>query len=207
LAVPAGRFCGLREELRFLLDEVLYRMRRDLLDLGCRWVLGEDIFFLKREEVLDLAAERLAVEAAASKAARRRRQFLREIEPAAFWVDGRPEYDFTPGGAVLRGIGTSPGRVAGRAVIVEDPAQADIRPGDIVIARHTDPGWTPILSVIGGIVMEEGGLLNHCSIVARELGIPSIVGVRRATRVVPAGAHVTMDGALGEVRVEMEAAR
>ena len=52
--------------------------------------------------------------------------------------------------------------------------------------------------------MEEGGLLNHCSIVARELGVPSIVGVRRATRVVPVGARVTMDGASGEVRIETE---
>jgi pyruvate,water dikinase len=204
LAALARRFFDLREELRFLLDEVLYRLRRDLLDLGGRFGIGEDIFFLKPGEIGELAAERLTPTDAAATAARRRRQFAREIEPAAFWVDGNPEYDFTPGGAVLKGIGTSPGRVSGRAVVVEDPARADIRPGDIVIACHTDPGWTPILSVVGGIIMEEGGLLNHCSIVARELGIPSIVGVRRATRVVPVGARVTMDGASGEVRIETE---
>jgi pyruvate,water dikinase len=207
LAALARRFFDLREDLRFLLDEVLYRLRRDLMELGERFGIGEDIFFLRPGEIRDLAAERLAPADAAGAAARRRRQFAREIEPAAFWVDGNPEYDFTPGGAVLKGIGTSPGRVTGRAVVVEDPARADIRPGDIVIARHTDPGWTPILSVIGGIVMEEGGLLNHCSIVARELGIPSIVGVRRATRLVPVGARVTMDGACGEVRIEAEGPR
>jgi pyruvate,water dikinase len=87
---------------------------------------------------------------------------------------------------------------------VEEPAAAGIRRGDVVVARHTDPGWTPIFSMIGGIVMEEGGLLNHCSIVARELGVPSIVGVRRATRLIPAGARVTIDGGAGIVRIETD---
>jgi len=83
-------------------------------------------------------------------------------------------------------------------------AAAKIRRGDIVVARHTDPGWTPILSVIGGIIMEEGGLLNHCSIVARELGIPSIVGVSRATQLIPEGVRVTIDGGAGMVRIEKD---
>jgi phosphohistidine swiveling domain-containing protein len=117
-------------------------------------------------------------------------------------VEGRPEYDFCTGGTVLRGIGTSRGRITGRAVIVEDPAAAKIRRGDVEVARHTDPRWTPIFSIIGGIVMEEGGLLNHCSIVARELGIPSIVGVSRATQLIPEGARVTIDGGAGMVRIE-----
>jgi pyruvate,water dikinase len=201
IAAFARRFFDLREELRFLLDEVLYRLRRDLLDLGREFGIGDDIFFLSPEQVRELAAGRLRPEDARSVAAARRRRFQREIEPAVFWVDGKPEYDFTPGAVVLKGIGTSPGRVSGRAVIVADPGDADIRRGDIVVARHTDPGWTPILSVIGGIVMEEGGLLNHCSIVARELGVPSIVGVRRATRLIPAGARVTIDGTSGDVTI------
>ena len=60
------------------------------------------------------------------------------------------------------------------------------------------------MSVIGGIVMEEGGLLNHCSIVARELGIPSVVGVSRATLLIPEGARVTVDGGAGIVRIELD---
>jgi pyruvate,water dikinase len=202
LAGVTRRFLDLREELRFLLDEALFRIRRDLLALGRLSGLGETIFFLKPKEIEGLAADRVTPEEAAQLARQRQRRFQNPVDPGTFYVDGRPEYDFCAGGTMLRGIGTSLGRVTGRAVIVGDPAAAKIRRGDVVVARHTDPGWTPILSVIGGIVMEEGGLLNHCSIVARELGIPSIVGVSRATHLIPEGARVTIDGGAGMVRIE-----
>ena len=78
-----------------------------------------------------------------------------------------------------------------------DPSQVDIQTGDILIAQNTDPGWTAILSIVGGMVMEEGGLLNHCSIVARELGVPSIVGVHLATRRIKDNDLITIDGGLG----------
>jgi pyruvate,water dikinase len=198
------RFLDLREELRFLLDEVLYRIRRDLLDLGRYSGLGEGIFFLTAPEIEKMTSGRMEYQEAAHLASLRRRRFLTPVEPSVFWVDGRPEFDFCAGGTVLQGIGTSPGHVTGRAVIVEDPSADKIQRGDVVVARHTDPGWTPILSIIGGIVMEEGGLLNHCSIVARELGIPSVVGVGRATQLIPEGARVTIDGGSGRVRIAEE---
>ena len=200
----ARRFLDVREELRFLLDEALFRIRRDLLALGRISGMDETIFFLKPREIEELESGRMEAPEAAKLASQRQRWFLNPVEPGTFWVDGRPEYDFCADGTVLRGIGTSLGRVTGRAVIVEDPAAAKIRRGDIVVARHTDPGWTPILSVIGGIIMEEGGLLNHCSIVARELGIPSIVGVSRATQLIPEGVRVTIDGGAGMVRIEKD---
>ncbi|HSO61196.1 MAG TPA: PEP/pyruvate-binding domain-containing protein [Desulfobacterales bacterium] len=202
LAGVTRRFLDVREELRFLLDEALFHIRRDLLALGRLLEMEQTIFFLTPREIEELVTGRLAPTMAATVATQRQRRFRAPVEPGTFWVDGRPEYDFCAGGTVLRGIGTSPGRVTGRAVIVEDPAAAKIRRGDVVVARHTDPGWTPILSVIGGIVMEEGGLLNHCSIVARELGIPSIVGVSRATQLIPEGARVTIDGGAGVVKIE-----
>ena len=117
-------------------------------------------------------------------------------------MDGQPVDEFRMDGEVIRGTGTSPGRVTGRARIVGKPTQANIISGDILIARNTDPGWTPILSIVGGMVVEEGGLLNHCSIVARELAIPSIVGVRQATSRIPEGSLITIDGGLGLIRFE-----
>lgn len=204
LAGLTRRFLDLREELRFLLDEALFQIRLDMLALGRVFGMGETIFFLKLQEIQEMVAGRLALQEAGSLAGQRQRRFLAPCDPSVFWVDGQPEYDFWADGTVLRGIGTSPGRATGRAVIVEDPAAARIRRGDVVVARHTDPGWTPILSVIGGIVMEEGGLLNHCSIVARELGVPSIVGVGRATQLIPKGARVTIDGGAGLVRIEQD---
>jgi pyruvate,water dikinase len=197
-------FFDLREELRFLLDEVLFRIRKNLLELGRHFSLGETIFFLTLEEIEHLVDGRLAPSKAEALAVRRRNQFFKPSAPSTFWVDGRPEYDFSSEGAQLRGIGTSPGCATGRAIIVDNPASAKIRAGDVVVARHTDPGWTPVLSVIGGIVMEEGGLLNHCSIVARELGIPAVVGVSRATQLIPEGSRVTIDGGTGMVRIEKD---
>ena len=204
LASSTRRFLDLREELRFLLDEVLYRIRCDLLALGRYFGPGEGIFFLTMPEIEKMASGRMECREAAHLASLRRRRFSAPVAPSVFWVNGRPEFDFCAGGTVLQGIGTSPGHVTGRAIIVEDPGAGKIRRGDVVVARHTDPGWTPILSIIGGIVMEEGGLLNHCSIVARELGIPSVVGVSRATRLIPEGARVTIDGGAGLVRIAEE---
>jgi pyruvate,water dikinase len=197
-----GRFLDLREELRFLLDEVLFRIRADLLALGRLFGLEELTLFLTPAEIGDLAAGRLNPEDARRQALPRRERFLTPCSPSTFWVEGRPEFDFTLEGTLLRGIGTSPGQAAGRAVIVSDPAAAAIRRGDIVVARHTDPGWTPILSLVGGIITEEGGLLNHCSIVARELGVPAVVGVSQATRRIPEGARLTLDGGSGVVQIE-----
>jgi pyruvate,water dikinase len=105
-------------------------------------------------------------------------------------------------GEVFQGVGTSPGKVSGRARIVKDPTRIQLNLGEIIIAENTDPGWTPILSTVNGMVIEEGGLLNHCSIVARELGIPAVVGVRRATQIIPEGAMITIDGGMGLVRIE-----
>ncbi len=196
------RFLDLREELRFLLDEVLFHIRADLLSLGRHFGLGDLTLFLTPDEIERLAAGRLPPMAANRIAGKRREQFSKPADPCTFWVEGRPEYDLTLDGTVLHGIGTSPGRATGRAVIVVDPATAAIHQGDVVVARHTDPGWTPILSLVGGLVMEEGGLLNHCSIVARELGIPSVVGIRQATRLIPEGSQVTIDGGAGRVIIE-----
>ena len=73
-----------------------------------------------------------------------------------------------------------------------------------MIAEHTDPGWTPVLCMVGAVVSEEGGMLNHCSIVARELGIPAVVGIERATQRIREGAVVTVDGSAGTVHIHSE---
>lgn len=126
---------------------------------------------------------------------------MNSAEASTFIVDGYPADEFPAEDRILKGIGSSPGQVTGCARVVEDPSQSDFEKGDILIAKNTDPGWTPILSIVGGMVMEEGGLLNHCSIVARELGIPSIVGVEHATRRIPDGATVHLDGGRGVIRI------
>jgi pyruvate,water dikinase len=196
------KFLDLREEQRFILDKVLYQIRLSLLALGRYSGLEEKILFLKNFEIQQLINGNPADMDIKKMAAERHRRFLEPFDVSTFYVDGRPENEFQMQGKVLRGIGTSPGTACGRARIVTDPARVHLNSGEILIAENTDPGWTPILSTVKGMVIEEGGLLNHCSIVARELGIPAVVGIRRATCLIPDGAKITIDGGIGLVRIE-----
>ena len=202
LRVMTRKFLDLREDLRFLLDEALFEIRKALLEVGGHTGLGDEVLFLKLAELEQLAAGEKALEEMRKMAGTRRRRFLKGGSASSFLVDGRPTETFTTGVDAIRGIGTSAGQASGPARIVHDPSRADIHPGDILVAANTDPGWTPILSLAGGLVVEEGGLLNHCSIVARELHIPAVVGVRNATRRIPEGARIVIDGGQGLVRIE-----
>jgi len=202
LLVMTRKFLDLREELRFLLDEALFEIRKALLEVGGLTGLGDADLFLKLEELEQLAAGKTALEDMRKLAETRRCRFLQGGSASSFLVDGRPTETFITGIDSIRGIGTSAGQAGGRARIVHDPSRATIHPGDILVAANTDPGWTPILSLAGGLVVEEGGLLNHCSIVARELRIPAVVGVHNATRRIPEGARIVIDGGQGLVRIE-----
>jgi pyruvate,water dikinase len=196
------KFLDLREEQRFLLDWALYQIRMSLLALGRTSGLEEKILFLERTEIQQLVKGVLDKKKFVKIASERRRRFLEPFDVSTFYVDGRPENEFQTEGKVFRGIGTSPGQVSGRARIVKDPTRVRLNSGEILIAENTDPGWTPILSTVNGMVIEEGGLLNHCSIVARELGVPAVVGIRQATRIIPEGARITIDGGRGLVRID-----
>jgi len=148
--------------------------------------LGEDVLFLTQSELEQVVDDRM------------------DFEAARGLVDGRPMDEFPSNAKIIYGIGTSPGRATGRARIVENPTQHNIQRGDILVAKNTDPGWTPVLRIVAGIIVEEGGILNHCSIVARELGIPAVVGVRQATQKIPENAPITIDGGLGAVQMTEE---
>lgn len=200
LAGKTRRFLDLREDLRFALDGVLFTLRRSLLALGERLGLGDGVLFLESDQLDAVVEGTLPVETARAFISSRREAFENAGEPYLNYHDGRAFAPVAPGDGVLRGIGTSPGRAEGRVRIVEDPTHTKIESGDLLVAANTDPGWTPILGLVAGVVVEEGGLLNHCSIVARELGIPAVVGVRGATRLLQEGELVAIDGGLGSVR-------
>ena len=101
---------------------------------------------------------------------------------------------------LLNGLGCSPGVVRGRVQIVENPYSAYIN-GDIMVAEKTDPGWLPIFPLFKALIIERGSMLSHSAIVARELGIPAVVGVRGATKVLKNGYTVEIDGSTGEVSI------
>jgi pyruvate,water dikinase len=103
-------------------------------------------------------------------------------------------------GRTLKGIGCSSGIVEGRAKVVFDPNATTSNGDHILIAKSTDPGWVFLMISSKGIVVEKGSVLSHTAIIGRELGIPTIVGVKGATKVIPDGAKMSMNGSTGEVQ-------
>ncbi|MEV6821959.1 PEP-utilizing enzyme [Nocardiopsis dassonvillei] len=106
-----------------------------------------------------------------------------------------------PEGA-LTGVAAAPGRARGRARVVLDPSRAHLEPGEILVVPTTDPGWTPLFLTAGGLVSETGSAVSHWPTVAREYGIPAVVGVRNATRRIATGQWITVDGAAGTVTAD-----
>jgi pyruvate,water dikinase len=103
-----------------------------------------------------------------------------------------------------QGIPGSPGRATGRARVVRSPAGlADFRRGDVLVAEHTDPAWTPAFALASAVVTEHGGRLSHAAIVAREAGIPAVLSVPGATAACAAGRTLTVDGDGGRVTVHL----
>ena len=106
-------------------------------------------------------------------------------------------------GNILSGVAASAGKVSGTARILASPREASrLHPGDVLVTRATDPGWTPAFSLISGLVLEVGGQLSHGAIVAREYGLPAVVNVPDATRRIRDGQTVTVDGTAGRVYLE-----
>ena len=111
--------------------------------------------------------------------------------------------DPTNGGSrTLRGASACGGRVTGRAVVLGDASEAGrLGADDILVTRQTDPGWAPVFFLIKGLVIERGGMLSHGAIVAREFGIPCVVGVAHATRELSQAGQIEVDGDRGVVHV------
>jgi rifampicin phosphotransferase len=106
----------------------------------------------------------------------------------------------------LRGTGACGGRAEARAAVLDDISDAQrLVSGDVLVTRQTDPGWGPVFPLISGLVIERGGMLSHGAIIAREFGIPSVVGVHGATTRIAHGARVHVDGDRGLVRILEEA--
>ena len=105
--------------------------------------------------------------------------------------------------ATLQGLPAAAGTVTGTARVVRLLSEAGrIQPGDILVCEMTTPAWTPLFPALGGIVGDTGGALSHCAVMAREYGLPCIVGTKVGTRVIPDGARITVDGSRGTVAVD-----
>ncbi|MCL6516865.1 phosphoenolpyruvate synthase [Alicyclobacillus sp.] len=206
-------FAGLRETPKYTMVRHLDLCRRALLeevralvDSG-RLDHEEDAFHLTLEELEQLAAGDFAGDVRPRVAARRRAHAHhktltppRVITSEGEVVDGAEAGGDVPEGALL-GSAVSAGVAEGRARVVLRPEAARLEPGDILVAPFTDPGWTPLFHAARALVMEVGGLMTHGAVVAREYGIPAVVGIDGATRRIPDGARIRVDGGRGVVEI------
>jgi phosphohistidine swiveling domain-containing protein len=219
LARGAGRrmraLAGLRETPKFWIVRLMGQVRAMLLDSGRRLVEAgllespDDLFFLRLSELPALARAAPGMDWP-DRVRRRRDAHAREARrsqvPRLLVSDGQAFYEGVAASAdgregILEGSPVSPGVVEGRVRVVLDPHDTSLAPGEILVCPGTDPAWTPLFLVAGGLVMEVGGLMTHGSVVAREYGIPAVVGVTRATERLSTGQWVRIDGTAGRVTV------
>jgi phosphohistidine swiveling domain-containing protein len=205
-------YIGLREQTSLLMSEDSYQMRRISMALGDHLVarnhLGQrsDVFYLTYDEVRQLIRDEVEADAARASVARCRAEMEADAHielPDTICGDTVPTRPVVPSEDqdCLVGIGGSSGIAQGRACVVLDPAEAPVTltRNHILIVPFTDVGWTPLFPGIGGIVAETGGQLSHTSIVAREYGLPAVVGVKQATLLIKDGQPITVDGYRGQV--------
>ena len=115
-------------------------------------------------------------------------------------LNGAYHREALPSGALV-GLAVSSGIVEGRARVILDIAHAKLEAGDILVTTYTDPSWTPLFVAIQGLVTEVGGLTTHGAVIAREYGLPAVVGVEDATRLIQDGQRIRVDGTNGHVEV------
>jgi pyruvate,water dikinase len=212
----ARLFAGLRELPKYQIVVGLAEVRRQLQQVGTALAAAgsiaapDDVFFL------DFSEARLGLDGSTpadlrNLVARRREAYARELGrrqvPRLLLSDGtEPEaVPVARSGAAPQVAGTlsgspaSAGVVSADARVILDPVGAHLEPGEILVAPSTDPGWTPLFLTAGGLVMEMGGPNSHGAVVAREYGIPAVVGVPDATVLLSSGQRITVDGAAGTV--------
>lgn len=213
MASRLRKFMGMRESPKFFAIRLMGIARSALLSVGQEFVeagaldRGDDLFFFTLEE-LDALARRSERDWRLLAAKRRQvfnREQRRRQEPRVLVSDGRAFYEGvgaeTDTSNALTGSPVSPGVVEGVVRIVLDPHEAKLAPGEILVCPGTDPAWTPLFMAAGGLITEVGGMMTHGSVVAREVGIPAVVGVHLATRRLKDGQRIRLDGSSGKIQI------
>ena len=163
----------------------------------------EDAFFLRLQELHDVARTNDVDQQLIDRRKAAFRSYLaltppRVLTSAGEAVAGTYRRGDVPVGALV-GLAVSAGTVEGRARVITDIADADLEPGDILVTAYTDPSWTPLFVAIAGLVTEVGGMMTHGAVIAREYGLPAVVGVERATERIRDGQRIRLHGTDGYV--------
>jgi phosphohistidine swiveling domain-containing protein len=209
------RFLVLRDDERHYIDRVTMAKKRSLQEWGRRLrergLLDgdDDFYFLSLEELDQVAAQTIPVALRRAKVAGRRAVFNRynarqEFAPTYLRGNRPIDLDSDPvddSSGRFKGAGTSRGTVTGRARIVPDLSEIGrLERGDILICNGTDPGWASVFTVIGGLIIENGGMLAHGSCLSREYGLPAVTLANAMARI-PDGSTITVNGDSGEIEM------
>ncbi|MBG7610419.1 MAG: hypothetical protein IZT55_06090, partial [Anaerolineae bacterium] len=206
---------GMREAPKFFAIRMLGIIRQAILKSNHAFVENgfleqpDDLFFLNLSE-LDQIGNLRSIPAAykeriSVRRATRAREMLRRQLPRVLLSDGAAYYEgvrAANGDAdSIVGDPVSPGTVEGQVRVIFDPHVSQLLPGEILVCPGTDPAWTPLFLAAGGLIMEVGGMMTHGSVVAREYGIPAVVGVHRATERLKTGQRVGVNGSTGIIEI------
>lgn len=222
-------FTRYREDQRYHLDYLLAHCRQLILEMGGRLskagVIDESsqVFFLEADELFEQA--RLPNHQAALKAAIAERiddwRVWKDRLPATYLFDGvetegeiaegRPQIAEQTEPAeegVLAGLGASRGEGRGRARVIRKIEELEsVEPGDILVSETIDPGWTSVFPMLGGVVTETGGILSHGALLAREYGIPAVMGVPDAMELLGEADEARINGTTGQIFIELDGER
>jgi phosphoenolpyruvate synthase/pyruvate phosphate dikinase len=204
-------FSGYREYPKYHMVSRYFAYKQALLHEAERLVEAhvldqqEDIFYLRFEELREVVRTNHVDHPLVRRRQEAFQSFQALTPPRVLTSDGEVVAGSyrrldAPAGALI-GLPVSAGTTEGRARIIPDLAEADLEAGDILVTSYTDPSWTPAFLAIGGLVTEVGGLMTHGSVIAREYGLPAVVGVERATQLIQDGQRIRVDGTNGYVEI------
>jgi pyruvate,water dikinase len=202
-------FIGYREYPKYGMVSRYFVYKQALLEEAGRLVQAhvlrekEDIFYLRFEELHDVVRTDQVDDQLISDRKDAFRSYQALTPPRVLTSDGEVvtgayRRDDLPTGALV-GLPVSAGTIEGRARVILDMAEADLEPGDILVTAYTDPSWSPLFVAITGLVTEVGGLMTHGAVIAREYGLPAVVGVEHATRLIRDGQRIRVNGTDGYV--------
>jgi pyruvate,water dikinase len=204
-------FIGYREYPKYGMVSRYFVYKQALLEEARRLVQAqvlrekEDIFYLRFQELHDVVRTNQVDDQLIAQRKDAFRSYQALTPPRVFTSDGEViagayRRDGVPAGAFV-GLPVSAGTIEGRARVILDMGDADLEPCDILVTAYTDPSWTPLFVTIAGLVTEVGGLMTHGAVIAREYGLPAVVGVEHATRLIRNGQWIRVHGTAGYVEI------
>jgi phosphoenolpyruvate synthase/pyruvate phosphate dikinase len=204
-------FIGYREYPKYGMVSRYFVYKQALLEEAGRLVQAhvlrekEDIFYLTFQELHDVVRTNHVDDQLISQRKDAFRSYQALTPPRVLTSDGEViagayRRDDVPAGALV-GLPVSAGIIEGRARVIHDMAEADLEAGDILVTAYTDPSWSPLFVAITGLVTEVGGLMTHGAVIAREYGLPAVVGVEQATRLIRNGQRIRVHGTDGYVEI------